>query len=402
MSWRDFSWKYMGEGNAHVVLEILNSNYVLRLIKKKSTTDKIDVEKSVEFVNKIMVPLLFHHSLELCEIVTLEPHEVIKLSEELMSLRPEYRRIKSSFSHLAIKAPNLSIVSPKFVTNYCLEIKPKEGFLSNNLRRYSKCYFCLKQYLKLQEKKIDSVSHYCPLDLFSGDKVRMRKALLNLISNPQNNLKFFRNGMLIYHEKSSRNLFDSILEESSIFGGNMTLFLDSMIKILLSGYEDKPTNVPESSNHVIEGKDAGSCIERDNLHPESFLNNLLEIQKLSELNSDDSPFEGTEYVSSILRLIDEQIIDLKEKTDRKRLYSLCDPRYLALISAVAKDCSIMISFSQNHENNIPVIEIGDQKVSYKLSVTDLEPKSAQTLLKRKETENKLIEIYKKHICNIGY
>ncbi|XP_053609443.1 inositol-pentakisphosphate 2-kinase-like isoform X1 [Plodia interpunctella] len=401
MDFLGFSWKYIGEGNAHIVLEVVNSNFVLRITKENDkTTDLCTIQKSVDFVNKVMTPLLFHHSVEPYEIVKLKIHEVIKLREQLQAFRPEHRKIKSVLSNIAIKAPNLSIVSSKFNTNYCLEIKPKEGFMSNSLRRYSKCYYCMKQFLKLHENKIDSVSKYCPLDLFSGDKMLMKKALLNLIDNPQNNLKLFKNGMLVYHEKSLRSAFDSIMKEIAIFQGNINLFLDSIIAIFLCGSE-RLTCVPETSDNFTDTSAADLCTENIKLSPNNFLHKLLEIQKLSEtpVDSEEILMESTDYVSSFIEIIDAERLILTDEKHRQRLYSVCNPQYLALIGSVVKDCSIMISFSEYLEDGVPTIQIGDQKLSYKLAVTDLEPKSAKTLLKRKETEKKLVEIYEKYAGN---
>lgn len=56
------------------------------------------------------------------------------------------------------------------------------------------------QYLKLRNAKINSVSNYCPIDLFSGNAQRMNRAIRGLFKNPQNNLKMFKNGETVYNE----------------------------------------------------------------------------------------------------------------------------------------------------------------------------------------------------------
>lgn len=109
----------------------------------------------------------------------------------------------------------------------CIEIKAKQGFLmcdddddafSVNKCRY--CYFQVSecgsttslqysrshfsyQYLKLKNDRIERVSSYCPIDLFSGKAERMNQALKGVIDNPQNNLKVFQDGKMVYNEYTS-------------------------------------------------------------------------------------------------------------------------------------------------------------------------------------------------------
>lgn len=59
-----------------------------------------------------------------------------------------------------------------------------------------------KKYLKLKNERIKDISSYCPVDLFSGSANRMNRAIKGLISNPQNNLKMFVDGKIIYNEYS--------------------------------------------------------------------------------------------------------------------------------------------------------------------------------------------------------
>ena len=55
-----------------------------------------------------------------------------------------------------------------------------------------KCKFSQFQKLKVQKKAYDRMSTYCPVDLFSGSKKRMRRAIKALVSDPQNNFRVFR------------------------------------------------------------------------------------------------------------------------------------------------------------------------------------------------------------------
>ncbi|XP_012945660.1 uncharacterized protein LOC101848860, partial [Aplysia californica] len=81
-----------------------------------------------------------------------------------------------------------------------IEIKPKKGFILRHPHGESSggmeqvCRFCMHQILKRKSGQWPQTSSYCPLDLFSGNRQRMKHALFSLIKTPQNNLKICRNG----------------------------------------------------------------------------------------------------------------------------------------------------------------------------------------------------------------
>lgn len=393
------SWKYINEGNAHIVVQLLETDYVLRLIKEdEKTADQKNVHESVNFVNLIMVPLLENRFYGVEEAVKISEHDLAELSKLLLPFRPANRTFKSVLCQTAIKATNLSIVSPSCETNYCIEIKPKEGFLSANLRKYSKCYYCLKQYLKLQSGAIKKTSHYCPLDLFSGDRERMKYSLINMINNPQNNFKLFKDGTLIFHEKSSQNDFESFVKNMSYFSDSHQ-FLDFIIDILLSD-NNSPYIALEKTKNTMMNEMPTQCFESNMLKETSFLYKLLQLQKISETRPFDIKYvkiKHTDYVTKLLGQLHLKQLDLNQPNDRETFLKTIDPTHLALISAIAKDCSIMISFSSNYVENFPYVETGNSKIFYKLALTDLEPKSVATLPKRRDTENKMIEVYEKYI-----
>jgi inositol-pentakisphosphate 2-kinase len=126
----------------------------------------------------------------------------------------------------------------------CIEIKAKQGYMLEDddslfVKKCRYCYFQVRkqmfsrndsrsyfvqllfsQYLKLENDRIDSVSNYCPIDLFSGNAERMNRAIKGLLDNPQNNLKMFHDGKMVYNEYSKdTNAMRRVL--SSLFHGTM-------------------------------------------------------------------------------------------------------------------------------------------------------------------------------------
>lgn len=393
-------WRYINEGNKHIVIQVVGTDHVLRLIKEgEIEADSRSIQMSIDFINKVMLPLLISDCCMSQELLELSSDEIKDIRVKLSSCRPEYRKTESRISCYTIRTLDLSILSPTCKTNYCIEIKPKEGFLAASFRKFSKCYFCLKQFSKLQSGQIENVSEYCPLDLFSGNKMRMRHALLSLFRNPQNNLKIFQDGHIIYNDKISLNEFETIVKNMTLFGGSTNLLTDFIVEMLLSN--DKTMNsIAQDSKEIRVSKETTKCLEENLLSNNTLLYKLLHLQKLSENVSLHSPsnFKGNpDYVSSILHLIETENLNLSLKTDKEKFINMCDSTYLALISSVVKDCSLMISFSSNFMEGYHTIQIGDSKIPYKVSVTDLEPKPMKTLEKRQKTEMKLINIYEKHV-----
>ncbi|XP_036141180.1 uncharacterized protein LOC105833078 isoform X2 [Monomorium pharaonis] len=98
-------------------------------------------------------------------------------------------------------------------STFCVEIKPKQGYLQEMEQRFSGCPYCLNQYAKLRRKSIAARSNYCPFDLFSGTETRMKTAVEALLKSPQNNLKIFKDSFVVYDETSSPNDLENVLDE---------------------------------------------------------------------------------------------------------------------------------------------------------------------------------------------
>ena len=79
------------------------------------------------------------------------------------------------------------------------------------------CHRCLKQHAKVFRGEIDNISAYCPLDLFSGDRARMKRAIFDLYENPNNRFKLFLDGRTVYTE-SIGELGDAEEAAAKFFG----------------------------------------------------------------------------------------------------------------------------------------------------------------------------------------
>jgi hypothetical protein len=74
-----------------------------------------------------------------------------------------------------------------------VELKPKCGLRP---LRGAPCRFCATQLVKAPRHR--PLSLYCPLEVFSGDPRRVEGALARLVETPQNNLRVFRGGELLW------------------------------------------------------------------------------------------------------------------------------------------------------------------------------------------------------------
>jgi hypothetical protein len=120
-------------------------------------------------------------------------------------------------------SPDCVFLTPEYEENtsgptFSIEIKPKQGWHSLKATcSVDLCHRCLKQHAKLYQGNIDSISEYCPLDLFSGDKSRMKRAIFDLCENPCNRFKLFKDGDIVYTNNVG-SLGDMEKELSSWFG----------------------------------------------------------------------------------------------------------------------------------------------------------------------------------------
>ncbi|KZC14890.1 PREDICTED: inositol-pentakisphosphate 2-kinase [Dufourea novaeangliae] len=323
---------YRGEGNANVVIALSQERKVIRF--RKSLPDDVPpdggrqrAEREVEFVRSVASCFLGPYT-QIPEILRCDAKDIARLSEAIQTLRPEKRRDKNITETYATKFPDYTFLRTKHDPRlfrgkeiFSVEIKPKQGYSRDDDRKLQKCSYCLMQYYKLKKKVITSRSSYCPFDLFSGVEERMKSALKGLLASPQNNLKIFRNGVIVYNQESSSSDLERVLAEwfrnspSSTSEEYTDEFYDLIYGALLCPFSQegfKPSAAYEISEPARRDFEPISYINPDvvakakkllyfsgeacNLQGETLPNNsvlerILHVQKL--------PFITTEYVYNI-------------------------------------------------------------------------------------------------------
>ena len=125
-------------------------------------------------------------------------HRVYNLVMEMNGkTRPESRSKEMlKFSGLASIHNDHSLVNNvsslkgcnKFVPcTLCVEIKPKSGVFPSDLELNTCCRYCSQKAMK----SYIPVSSYCPMDLYSKNFIKIKRAIEALVDSPQNNLRVF-------------------------------------------------------------------------------------------------------------------------------------------------------------------------------------------------------------------
>ncbi|DBB00055.1 TPA: Inositol-pentakisphosphate 2-kinase [Trebouxia sp. C0004] len=290
----------------------------------------------------------------------------------------------------------------------CVEIKPKWGLLptspaiaAKHVIKKQVSRFQLQQHLKLAQGKISSISAYDPLDLFSGETVRMHRTLVALIANPQNNLKLFVDGKPVdtldhtAQLDSTESLVEKAFGLDSDFaepGNAVTLLADVLKHILLrEGVLQKLLSIQALDAHDIEGIYPLYCHMLQQLRLQTDGPNVVHRQ---------TPFEGvgSECELSALQPQKAHVMSLVRKTWSEQISMIRD----YLLATTAKDCSLMITMqalpaaaspdhmeSQCHCSHFSEFQKGFDLVSvpkiavqlkYKVAVVDLDVKPHSKIL----------------------
>ncbi|XP_050458474.1 inositol-pentakisphosphate 2-kinase isoform X2 [Cataglyphis hispanica] len=217
---------YKGEGNAHIVVALPHERKVIRF--RKSLPDEVSpdggetrAQREVWYARNVVSCFLGSYA-HIPEIVRFQAADIAKLSDAIRPHRPEKRRHKVITDTCSTKFPDYTFLDLRLEidqtvfrdrSTFCVEIKPKQGYLRETERRFPACPYCLNQYAKLRKGDIAVRSNYCPFELFSGVEARMKTTVKELLRSPQNNLRIFKDGTVIYNQESSSNDLEDVLNK---------------------------------------------------------------------------------------------------------------------------------------------------------------------------------------------
>jgi len=391
-------WRYKNEGGENIVLSYCGvkdqilSGKVLR-VKKKTKKPQSSEFASYIFKKNIIKSLIGDKYIELGAPIRVVPHFLNKLNEMIAPMRPKHRlkhEIDDEVSY-ALLMQDLTMFPFEFedrahngplleTKTFTIEIKPKSGAMptspfirKENSCKYTTCRYCMHQYLKLNEKVISEISKYCPLNLFSRDHERIRFALYSLLHSPQNNLKVYNQGNLCFAGAQATDP-ESMVEE-----------VESVIKDRFAPGERDPVQILVNILLAIFLK-------------EPILSNLQKAQRMDTLD-----IEAIYYLQGKLQRAQDtaELENLEElnKMTHEETRSAID-RFLT--AATAKDCSIMITLcplqcpaSMTEFDGFPVIRLEGYAYQYlyRLSVVDVDPKSAQNIVSYYQLDQAITSLF---------
>ncbi|OMO87536.1 hypothetical protein CCACVL1_08953 [Corchorus capsularis] len=371
-------WVYRGEGAANLVLAYTGSSPVfigkVMRIQKSQRNGKSGVNANgtlttherllwgenkellaspsreiVEqlYVTHVMSPLLGPTHVDSGMLVLVTKEFLESVAKNVICLRPAWRvdssQVDANRDSVLIISDHSIFRNGTHKAGPCIsvEIKPKCGFLpisrfiaEENAVKRTTPRFRLHQALKLHNHEISEFSKYNPLDLFSGSRDGIAKAIEALYATPQNNFRVFLNGSLV-------------------FGG------------LGGGTENTTVRVGEAFEEALKSvikEDKGlrttSFIQlvTDAVYSSGVLNQLLEVQKL-----DTYDIEGA--IHAYYNIISQPCVICRELSKDKKAHCYASLHTIPLdeslkivkdflIAATAKDCSLMICFTPKEDGKL--------------------------------------------------
>ncbi|CAN6446615.1 unnamed protein product [Victoria cruziana] len=431
-------WIYRGEGAANLVLGYSGSSpafvgKVIRVPKaplKKSqavtsaaiftadeqllwkNTPELVMSYSKEMVShffalRIMGPLLGYKHIDPGRQVRVSKEFLKAVEKRTIDLRPAWRveaaKVNTCCDFALLMSDHSLFSNGLLRESHCIavEIKPKCGFLpfssfisETNAIKKDVSRFKMHQALKFHQGEISELSLYDPLDLFSGSKERMSRAIKALFTTPQNNFRVFLDGLLIYGGLGGYSEATYSSTDACEIGKEFVSMLDGVIK----------SSNDQCLQNFIE-------LVTEAFFHSGVLNKLLQVQKLDLFDIEGAIHAYYDIVSRSCSICnnsyDEEMIQrcsffhsLSSEENLKILREY-------LISATAKDCSVMISFQLRGAGEVDdgcdsiYLTSTSQSFNYKVHFIDLDMKPLKKMVYYYELDQKITSCYRMHMMKSG-
>ncbi|KAG2318684.1 hypothetical protein Bca52824_011897 [Brassica carinata] len=345
------------------------------------------------FVKHVMRPLLGHKHVNPGMRLLVAKEFLESVENIVTSQRPSWRADAASVDtnrNSVLLMDDLTLFAHgKFIL--FMFIWPKCGFLPSssfiaeeNVIKKSVTRFEMHQVLKLQDNEISEISEYDPLDLFSGSKDRIHKAIRALYATPQNNFRVFLNGSLVFG-----GLGGGTCKTTSKVEQDFEHLLKDIIKT-----KDGPR-----ANHFIE-------LVAETVYTSGVLDHLLDVQKLDKYNIEGAIHVYYDLINQpckVCKELEKSTASLTHQFSSMHSIPMAEKVNVLkefLISATAKDCSVMISFrstndvisrSSSHSNLH--LESAKQEFDYKVHFIDLDMRPLKKMEVYYELDKKIMNTY---------
>lgn len=435
-------WGYRGEGAANVVMGYHGTSpeFIGKVLRvQKASPDKpncsslekdaplLSVEEQVlwselqevvasnskeilaqGYAQHVIGPLLGSDHVDPGTRVCVSKEFLEALDQNIYKERPEWRirdsriNVQSGLALLMSDHASFSQGLDGAAPCISVEIKPKCGFLpcssfissENHLKRLVS-RFLMHQHLKLSQKEVASISKYCPTDLFSESRDRIHQAIVGLLETPQNNLRIFLNGSLVFGGLGG-------YAEEGLLDGSIT---EQAVQYLEDILEDVMTCQKGERMSCFKDLITESLIET------RMLSKLLAVQKM-----DLYDIEGTIHAYfNIMRKPCQICTCSSDESDSQMQthihdyftsLSLEESRRVVrdfLVATTAKDCSLMLTFQPvNHDatdvnsldgNNMMHFTATNQTFRFKAHYLDLDLKRLEKMIHYYKLDQKIVSTY---------
>ncbi|KAK7283373.1 hypothetical protein RIF29_12841 [Crotalaria pallida] len=405
-------WVYRGEGAANLVLSYIGSSplfigKVMRIrkaprhegVKSPSALtahERLlwkDVDELISssdkeiagrlFVQHVMKPLLGSNYVDAGMHVLVSSKFLETIEKEVIYQRPAWRvdtaQVDTHCDSVLLMSDHSVFTNGNLQSNSSISFEIKETAVKRRITRFE-----MHQALKLHQGEISLRSEYNPLDLFSGSKERIHKAIKDLFTTPQNNFRVFLNGSIVFGGLGGG------AEDTNIFIANA--FEDALKSVILADHD----LCTESLLTLVAEAVTKSGV----------LNRLLEVQKLDTVD-----IEGA--IHAYYDITRQQCMICRELSEEQaKIYSSLHSASLDeslrivrdyLIAATAKDCSLMMCFrprkdgDSGSEHNNVYLESTKQTFDFKVYFIDLDLKRLSKMEEYYELDKKIVSCYREMV-----